>query len=58
MNFGRYSKLYVAIGAAVVSFVNSLYGVQSPIATLVIGIIGAIGVFAVTNTTDSTANLG
>lgn len=58
MKFGKYSKLYVALGAALVSFVNSLYGVQSPAAVLVIGIIGAVGVFFADNTDDSTDNLG
>jgi hypothetical protein len=46
---GKYSKFYVALAAALVAGANQLWGVNSAYATLLVGVLGALGVYGVAN---------
>jgi hypothetical protein len=45
----KYSKFLVALATALVAGANQLWGVHSAAATLVVGVLGALGVYSVTN---------
>ena len=49
MSFGKYSKFIVAVVAAVVAGLTQYYGVDSTVVSTVVGVLGALGVYGVTN---------
>jgi phage shock protein PspC (stress-responsive transcriptional regulator) len=48
-NLGKYNKFWVALVAAIVAGLTQYYGQDSTIVSTVTGLLGALGVYSVSN---------